>query len=254
MEWDVKEEMVDLLAGHFAPDAEFDTEINAARLRAVAVLQYCSLRDMSLFEFFGKFEVQGLRLIPVRFPSGVEVTFNDPPAWQYLEWKMSPNSATRLECLRMHIREVKAWGEGREWSGRVDYLVELEQKEAKLARIVEPVPTLGMVADDVAVNEPAPTLAPPSVAEQADIAAVLADPKTAAPVVDASPRKDAQGRALLSEVTLAELYECGQRIGINRIAVQELACEKLKLRTIDDLSEAAAVILIRKMKAQAAAV
>ena len=300
MGWDINESLVAELLAEEVGGVQ-------TRMQAVAVLQHCSLRDMTLFEFFAKWQVDGMRLIPAQLPPGVEVSFDpSPPAaaafsegefpaqssgadvvgcsglptempvWKHDKWLACVRGADRLEELRKHIAEVIASGEGRyqAWSGSVDYLVNLQDKEAKLARVVEPVLTLGMVADDDEdndesffdqhepcddldqpddddVNVPAPVITPPSSAEQADIAAVLANPKAAA-AADV-PRKDGQGRVLASDATLAELYACGERLGINKVAAQELACKQFKLRSIDDLPEVLAQKVIAKMKAQAAA-
>jgi len=292
MGWDVNESMVKELV-----DSGFGG-VKMTRLQALAVFQHCSLRDMTLFEFFAQYTLEGMTLIPLAsvpaaaaFAEGEFPLENDQPVlrpesraseeapeWKHGQWREIVSSAGRLECLRKHIAEVAGNTECRyqDWSGGVEYFVHLQDQERKLARVVEPVPTLGMVADDDAdlvepesgpesdseladqpaeeyESEPVLVIPPPSSAEQADIAAVLANPKAAAPVVDSSLRKDAQGRALASDATLAELYACGERLGMNRVAVQELACTKFGLRAVDDLPELFARKVIANMKAKAAA-
>ena len=281
MGWDVKEEMVDLLADYFDSDPEI-ADAAKRKLQSVAVLQHCSLRDMTLFEFFARFRVDGMRLIPladvlaaaafseVEFPSQDDLPAARPedvdnPEWNHSHWRKCVGGVDRLECLRKHIAEVATV-----WGAECVLWHELRRHEASLARVVEPVPTLGMVADDdvnffdqhppcdepdddAVSDKPASVIPPASPAEQAGIAAVLANPKSAAPVADSAPRKDAQGRPLASEATIAELYACAERLGINKVAAQELACKQFKLRAIDELAESLARKVIDKMKAQAAA-
>ena len=191
----------------------------------------------------------------------------------------------RLEKLRLHINEVGDFA-ARGFKVSDAYSDQLKNMERSLARVVEPVPTLGMVADDeveAEVDEPTaetldhieselegvaaqpreehidfsqpdesseslPVIAPASKAEQDDIAAVLANPKGAKPVESSEPRKDSAGRVLASDSRLEEIYSLAEKLGMNKVQAQEFICEKNKLRKVDELPEAIAAKIVDKMR------
>jgi hypothetical protein len=205
-------------------------------------------------------------------------------SYRHSDWRSETLSARRLEKLRLHMAEVQPFAE--QYSISAAYLQQLKGMESSLARVVEPVPTLGMVADDYVeaeVDEPTaetmddieselegvaakpreehidfsqtdessealPVIAPASKAEQDDIAAVLANPKAAKPVESAEPRKDSAGRVLASNSRLEEIYSLAEKLGMNRVQAQEFICEKNKLRKVDELPEAIAAKIVDKMR------
>jgi hypothetical protein len=204
-------------------------------------------------------------------------------SYRHSDWRAETLAARRLEKLRLHMAEVQPLAE--QYSVSAAYLQQLKGMESSLARVVEPVPTLGMVADEVEaeVEEPTaetlddieselegvaaqpreehvdfsqsdepveslPVIAPASKAEQDDIAAVLANPKAAKPVESLEPRKDSAGRVLASNSRLEEIYTLAEKLGMNRVQAQEFICEKNKLRKVDDLPEAIAAKIVDKMR------
>lgn len=269
MNWNVSQEIVNELLSAQVPGVH-------TRLQAVAVLQHCSVNDISLFDFFGKYRVDGMMLLPK--PTVLESPNDSPPAdavaaseaepssvaWKYECWRDAVAAVDRLELLRKHIAEVRA----------VDAVVpdrdvrvqELEEMARKLARVVEPVPTLGMVSDDDQVDDSDDSMdeysADPmdephdqsSVDDAAEIAQVLSNPQAAGPVESPTARKDAQGRTLVTAEMLEEIFVAGSRIGITRDVLKEMACEKFKLRVIDDLPETVAKKFLQNMVSRAAEV
>jgi len=304
MNWNVSSEMVDDLLKAGVTGL-------TTRLQAMLVFQHCTVRNLSLFDFFAKWKIEGLRLVPAVDPPALpeaavslpaaaafveeefpderthrkESTAVDLAKCRYAGWREETLSAVRLEKLRLHINEVSDLiVDGVE--DNVDYVAKLMEYEKSLARVVEPVPTLGMVADDeveadadeptaetmddieselegVAAqpreehidfsqpdepSESLPVIAPASKAEQDDIAAVLANPKGAKPVESSEPRKDSAGRVLASDSRLEEIYSLAEKLGMNKVQAQEFICEKNKLRKVDELPESIAVKIVDKMK------
>lgn len=291
VEWNVSESVVkELMEARVAGIT--------TRLQALLVYQYCSVHDLSVLEFVRDWRLDGLQMVPV---AGAGVQHSDPfdgcPAlddeltaenvdpviasslWKYSGWRNCPQAADRLEMLRKHIAEVEA-------SKMVRPAASLYEMAARLARVVEGQPTLGMVADDSPANEISQCDEPLSAAtgkaeqgemqaddteresgqpgsvstvldddadERADIAAVLRDPASASsPAAPEQVRKDARGVVLANEATLDQLFQQGGRLGMNRVQVEESLCTKLKLRHIGDLSQADAEKILAKMKTRAA--
>ena len=193
-----------------------------------------------------------------------------PPkcGYRYAAWRTLTLAADRLEMLRKHLSEVN--GGQLVTVPEQQYLETLLRYEQSLAAVVERVPTLGMVADDSEDDresdteadpgeaaesplsesvESLPVLTPTSAAEQSEIAAVLANP-TAASAPAQSVRKDQAGRVLVTDSRLAEMYLLAERLGINRVQVQEINCHRHKLRHIEDMPDAIAVKILEKMRAQ----
>jgi hypothetical protein len=98
--------------------------------------------------------------------------------------------------------------------------------------------------------EPVP-LVPPVAAEQAEIAEVLANPQVAKAAAD-SPRLDKHGRPLVEDSTIAEIYAAAGRIGFPVATVQEMIVKKFGGLQIEELTAAAAQLILAKMKARAA--
>jgi len=188
--------------------------------------------------------------------------------YRFAAWRTLTLAADRLEMLRKHIAEAAA-GPLVTVSEK-HYLEALHCYQQSLAAIVERVPTLGMVADDSEDDresdteadpgeaaeihpsesvESLPVLTPTSAAEQSEIAAVLANP-TAASAPSQSIRYDQAGRVLVTDSRLAEMYLLAERLGINRVQVQEINCQRHKLRHIEDMPDAIAVKILEKMRAQ----
>lgn len=308
MDWNVSREMVDELLAAGVPGL-------TTRLQAMLVFQHCTVHSLSLFDFLAQWRIEGLRLVPaVDAPAAVAAEPSLPAAaaaafveeefpdertgmiagsneemlaemsYRHSDWRSETLSSRRLEKLRLHMAEVQPLAE--QYSVSAAYLQQLKGMESSLARVVEPVPTLGMIADDdleAGVEEPRaetlddieselegvsaqpreehadfsqsdepseglPVIAPASKAEQDDIAAVLANPKAAKPVESSEPRKDSAGRVLVSESRLEEIYRLAEKLGMNRVQAQEFLCEKNKLRKVDDLPEAIAVKIVDKIK------
>ena len=306
MNWNVSSEMVDdlLKAG---------VSGLTTRLQAMLVFQHCTVHNLSLFDFFAKWKIEGLRLVPAVDPPASSVASASLPAaaafveeefpdercfaseanaqegsseisYVHSDWRSETLSARRLEKLRLHMAEVKPLAE--QYPISANYFEQLKNMESSLARVVEPVPTLGMVADDeveAEVDEPTaetlddieseleglaaqpreehidfsqpdepseslPVIAPASKAEQDDIAAVLANPKGAKPVESSDPRKDSAGRVLASDSRLEEIYSLAEKLGMNKVQAQEFICEKNKLRKVDELPEAIAAKIVDKMR------
>ena len=251
--WDVSAEMVDLLV------ADESVCVNS-KLQAVAVLQHCSLKDLSLFEFFQTYTLDGLRLVPVgevSLPAGVS---DCAAAWEFSDWRDDPTKpiAWRLERLRKHVAEVRMAGDMRLLESLLNY-------ERQLAKQCEPVRTLGLVADDpedaaLPADDSGESVAgdlesdEPLAAEAADIAAVLENPKSV--VVTPEPeRVNSKGQKLVSDATLKEMYAAAKLIGFqNDIAAQEMLCAKLGVGSVGEVTEAAAVKIIDAMKKRLAAV
>lgn len=289
MNWNVEREMVEELATAGIPGVD-------SKLKAMAVFQHCAVHDLSLFDFLSTTAVVGFSLAPFPSPLSVgeghgevalplslpaaaafaEGDFPEPeiepdepkPAaavWKFSDWRddLSQSPHWRLERLRKHIAEVRLSPDDRE------LLDSLISHERKLAKVCEPVPTLGMVADDPVdegdfLNEnekSSDTDQEPSVEcqiadakpESDAIAAVLANPK-AATVAPSAERKNSSGQVLVSDQTLVNLYEAAKRIGFTEIAAQEAVCRKNSLRVITDMTEAAALRFIDNMKKRAASV
>jgi hypothetical protein len=296
MDWNVSREMVDELLAAGVPGL-------TTRLQAMLVFQHCSVHSLSLFDFLAQWKIEGLRLVPAVDPpksapspflndlmdelgsdaSGPVAAADPKSDYEFSDWRAFTLSTDRLERLRKHIAEVQQFG--MTLNSEIEYLNQLREFEKSLARVVEPVPTLGMVADEVEaeVEEPTaetlddieselegvaaqpreehvdfsqsdepveslPVIAPASKAEQDDIAAVLANPKAAKPVESAEPRKDSAGRVLASNSRLEEIYTLAEKLGMNRVQAQEFICEKNKLRKVDDLPEAIAAKIVDKMR------
>ena len=304
MNWNVSSEMVDDLLKAAVPGL-------TTRLQAMLVFQHCTVHNLSLFDFFAKWKIEGLRLVPAVDPSALSVASASLPAaaafveeefpderfvasaaaqeglsemsYVHSDWRSETLSARRLEKLRLHMAEVKPLAE--QYPISANYFNTLKSMESSLARVVEPVPTLGMVADDVEaeVDEPTaetlddieselegvaaqpreehidfgqpdelseslPVITPASKAEQDDIAAVLANPKGAKPVESSEPRKDSAGRVLASDSRLEEIYSLAEKLGMNKVQAQEFICEKNKLRKVDELPEAIAAKIVEKMR------
>jgi hypothetical protein len=305
MNWNVSVEMVDDLLKAGVPGL-------TTRLQAMLVFQHCTVHNLSLFDFFAKWKIEGLRLVPAVDPPALpEAAASLPAAAAFVEeefpderfvasaaaqeglsemsyvhsdWRSETLSARRLEKLRLHMAEVKPLAE--QYPISANYFNTLKSMESSLARVVEPVPTLGMVADDdveAELDEPTaetlddieselegvaaqpreehidfgqsdelseslPTIAPASKDEQDDIAAVLANPKGAKPVESSEPRKDSAGRVLASDSRLEEIYSLAEKLGMNRVQAQEFICEKNKLRKVDELPEAIAAKIVDKMR------
>lgn len=305
MNWNVSREMVDELLAAGVPGLK-------TKLQAMLVFQHCSVHSLSLLDFLAQWKIEGLRLVPALDPplavaaesslpaaaAFVEDEFPDERtgmiagsneemlaemSYRHGDWRSETLSARRLEKLRLHMAEVQPLAG--QYSISAAYFQQLKGMESSLARVVEPVPTLGMVADEVEaeVEEPTaetlddiesefegvsaqpreehidfsqpdepsealPVIAPASKAEQDDIAAVLANPKAAKPVESSEPRKDSAGRVLVSESRLEEIYKLAEKLGMNRVQAQEFLCEKNKLRKVDDLPEAIAVKIVDKIK------
>jgi hypothetical protein len=274
MEWNVSSTMVEALLAENVPGID-------SKLKALLVFQHCSVHNLSLFDFLSRFRVDGLRVVPIEglpvsrpSPALVEDLLEDVPQYRHSNWRDEPLSVDRLEKLRVHLQEVTEFAAAG-FVGSAEYVQQLKASESQLARVVEPVPTLGMVADDAptvgdeepelssevesdpepaaeASSEPLPVFAPSSEAEQAEIAAVLANPKAAQPVA-AEPRKDAAGRLLVSDARLEEIYAEAERLGMNRVQAQGFLCEKNNVRRVEDLSEVVAEKILKKMKARSAA-
>lgn len=274
MGWDISEKMVEALLAEKVPGID-------SKLKALLVFQHCTVHSMSLFDFLAKFRVDGLRVVsicdpPLSRPSEAlvdEVPEEDLarrnwPEFQFAEWRAETLSSARLEKLRLHLREVQE-GIERGQFGDLEYVNQLKEFEASLSRVVEPVPTLGLLPDEPAAevsgvaaespeqepeaaesetsSDPLPVVPVSAEAEQAEIAAVLANPKAAQPV-SSEPRKDHFGRLLASDAQLQEIYDLGEQLGMNRIQVEESLCAKNKLRKMDDLPEIVAAKIIKKMK------
>jgi hypothetical protein len=271
LDWNVSREMVDQLLAE---------EVGGVknRLQALAVFQHCSLKDLSLFEFFQTYTVDGLQLVSVAdrvLVADVSVVGESVRAdWKFADWRDDPSKliSWRLERLRKHIAEVRIGGD-------VQYLGSLLNFERQMARQCEPVPTLGLVADDPVddvaagcddVEEPEadeesqqpeespqlvaePELSPvvdPLQAERDDIDAVFQNPKSAV-VAPELERKDSKGRVLVKESTLKAMYAAAKLIGFaNDIATQEMLCAKVGVSSVHDVTEAAAVKIIDAMKQQ----
>lgn len=297
MDWNISVEMVDELRAAGVPGL-------TTRLQAMLVFQHCTVHSLSLFDFFAKWKIEGLRLVPAVDPPAstpsaflndlIEelaecdqqpVAAADPKSdYEFSDWRAFTLSSDRLERLRKHIAEVQQFG--MTLNSEIEYLNQLREFEKSLARVVEPVPTLGMVADDEVeaevdgptaetmddieselegvaaqprgehidfsqpdeTSEALPVIAPASKAEQDDIAAVLANPKGAKPVESSEPRKDSAGRVLASDSRLEEIYSLAEKLGMNRVQAQEFICEKNKLRKVDELPEAIAAKIVDKMR------
>ena len=290
MNWNVSVEMVDDLLKAGVPGL-------TTRLQAMLVFQHCTVHNLSLFDFFAKWKIEGLRLVPAaaafvedEFPderfvaSGAAHEGLSEMSYVHSDWRSETLSARRLEKLRLHMAEVKPLAE--QYPISANYFEQLKRMESSLSRVVEPVPTLGMVADDeveAEVDEPTaetlddieselegvaaqprtehvdfsqpdepseslPVIAPASKAEQDDIADVLANPKGAKPVESSEPRKDSAGRVLASDSRLEEIYSLAEKLGMNKVQAQEFICEKNKLRKVDELPEAIAAKIVDKMK------
>jgi len=292
MDWNVSREMVDELLAAGVPGL-------TTRLQAMLVFQHCTVHSLSLFDFLAQWKIEGLRLVPAVDPPFAVVAEPSLPAaaafieeefpedrwvvpaenpeekvaemgYVHADWRSETLSARRLEKLRLHMAEVKPLAD--QYPISANYFNTLKSMESSLARVVEPVPTLGMVADEVEaeVEEPTaetladieselegvaaepseslPVIAPASKAEQDDIAAVLANPKAAKPVESAEPRKDSAGRVLASNSRLEEIYSLAEKLGMNRVQAQEFICEKNKLRKVDELPEAIAAKIVDKMR------
>lgn len=284
MEWNVSDKIVNELL-------EAKPEGVTTRLQALLVFQHCTVHNMSLFDFFAGWKVDGLRLVPKCDPpksvpspflnelmeelGGDEQKFPaepDPKSdYEYSDWRTFTLSADRLERLRKHIAEVQQFG--MTLNSEIDYLNQLKGFESSLAAVVEPVPTLGMVSDDVEDDaaddselvdeveevleefqpgqsaELVPALAPASAAEQSEIAAVLANP-SAAHSVPEPVRKDAAGRVLVTDAKLADLYAKAEKLSMNKVQVQEIVMRKFNLRSIDDLPDALASKFIENMQSK----
>lgn len=213
-----------------------------------------------------------------------------PVRWKYAEWRSEPVSSKRLEKVRLHIAEVLAADGEHE-----TYLRMLRQFESKLAAVVEQPGSLPLVADDddepdgeqVAVvpvddlpaNEvdadaeadpeieaetdsdcetsagPVTALAPAPPEEQAEIAAVLANPAAAAAAGSSSEpaARDRLGRELVTSAVLDELIQLGGRLGMNRVECTEMLCTKFKLRRAEDLQASVATAVIANMRSKLAA-
>jgi hypothetical protein len=297
MDWNISSEMVDELRAAGVPGL-------TTRLQAMLVFQHCTVHNLSLFDFFAKWKIEGLRLVPaVDSPASAPSAFlndliedlaecdqqpvagADPKSdYEFSDWRTFTLSSDRLERLRKHIAEVQQFG--MTLNSEIEYLNQLREFEKSLARVVEPVPTLGMVADDdveAEVDEPTaetlddieselegvaaqpreedidfsqpdepseslPVIATASKAEQDDIAAVLANPKGAKHVESFEPRKDSAGRVLASDSRLEEIYSLAEKLGMNKVQAQEFICEKNKLRKVDELPEAVAAKIVEKMR------
>ena len=140
------------------------------RLQALLVYQYCSVHDLSVLEFVRDWYLDGLTMVPmglgvVTNPVGLaEVSESESEAslnadwnfWhlKYSNWREESLAVDRLEMLRKHIDEVER-EEG------ISAAARLREMEARLARVVEGQPTLGMVADD-SPADPCPALKTPS--------------------------------------------------------------------------------------------
>jgi hypothetical protein len=287
MNWNVEREMVDELVAAGIPGVD-------SKLKAMAVFQHCAVHDLSLFDFLSTTSIVGFSLaavpslisggeghgeaaLPLSLPSaaafaegefpepGTDFVESEPAAvcWKFSDWRddASQSSHWRLERLRKHIAEVRLSPDHRE------LLESLISHERKLAKICEPVPTLGMVADDpveggdflnededsgVSIQDSESQISNMK-SEPDSIAAVLANPKSAT-VAPSTERKNSAGQVLVSDQTLANLYEAAKRIGFTEIAAQEAVCRKNSLRVIVDMTEAAALKFIENMKKRAAAV
>ena len=296
MDWNVSREMVDELLAAGVPGL-------TTKLQAMLVFQHCSVHSLSLFDFLAQWKIEGLRLVPAVDPPAaaafVEEEFPDERtgiiagsneemlaemSYRHSDWRSETLSSRRLEKLRLHMAEVQPLAE--KYCVSAAYLQQLKGMESSLARVVEPVPTLGMIADEdleAEVEEPTaetledieselegvsaqprkehvdfsqsdepseelPVIASASKAEQDDIAAVLANPKAAKPVESLEPRKDSAGRVLASNSRLEEIYTLAEKLGMNRVQAQEFICEKNKLRKVDDLPEAIAAKIVDKMR------
>jgi hypothetical protein len=268
-------------------------------LQARLVMQFCAVHEIGLLDFAAKWRIEGFTLVPIA-GAGVQrsAPFDGCPAlddelttenvdpviassvWKYSGWRNCPQAADRLEMLRKHIAEVEA-------SKMVRPAASLYDMAARLARVVEGHPTLGMVADDAQEVDPDGELPSPAVMEisgpssdigtdhvpgsiaeavsradgesadaaQSDIAAVLSNPKLAGatrPDVE-EVRRDSKGVVLVTESLLAELYKFGEKLGMNRVQVEESLCEKRGLHRVDQLPKSDAEKILAKMKARAAA-
>lgn len=276
MGWDVSREMVDELLAAKVPGI-------STRLQALAVFQHCSINEWSLFDFFERCSVDGMMLLNkptiVEYPveeslpavaAVVPAAVDAAVCWKHEGWRDMTISADRLECLRKHIAEVRSAGVVGE------KLQSLEEMERKLARVVEPVPTLGMVAEDESdenldeysadpMGEPDDDANDDSLdqvarvessmdAESDEIAAVLSNPQAAVQSDVATSRKDSQGRVLVSAEMLDQIFAAGARVGFTKEVLKEMAIERFKLRVIEDLPEAVAVKFLSNLKQRAAAV
>jgi hypothetical protein len=244
MGWDISNQMVEELVAAKRPGVE-------TRLQALAVFHHCSVHEISLFDFFERFQVSGLKLFPAQTVESVVTAAETrdpvpaPVSFAHVNWRDCVVSIDRLEALRKHIAEVKSAGVAVDQS----QLQVLEEMERKLARVVEPVPTLGMVADDEEEDlseyssdpmsdEDDSAAVDDAASEQSEIASVLSNPQLAAATTEAgAAKKDSQGRVLVSAEMLEQIYAAGGRIGFTKEALRETACERFKLRTIEDLPE-----------------
>lgn len=279
----------------------------STRMEAIAVVHHCAMRSLSLFDFQRDFRVMDGELVDRDSTPVVPGVDMDDHEYQFADWRedVSASAFERLERLRKHIAEVRL-------SGNMVLLDSLISHERRLARIVEPIPTLGMVAYDLDSEEGAaefpevtadasvdsaevvpdavsdvagdgaadvsddesddveepdsaeqyehdpladtaeiPVVSPASQAEKDEIAAVLANPKSAASHA-APARVDKLGRELVSDATLAEIYAAGKRIGISEVAAQELVVAKFKIRQITDLTQSVALKVLKNMRDRAA--
>ncbi len=291
MEWNVREDMVEELRSAGVAGI-------TSKLQAMLVFQHCSVHSMSVFDFVSRFRLDGLRIVPaaeavaaaaVPSPEWIDGLKLGGPvvgpearwsaagmAWKYARWREELLAADRLEMLRKHIAEVEQVVPDHAYSRH------LKGQAAMLARVVEPVPTLGMVADDEDSQRDAEPLSAATgeaehgvvdsgtdskesgspccaaVAECApkeSIAELLSNPSVAREEKPAEElRRDSRGRVLTNQVQLAELIELGGRLGMAKSVVEDSLCKNLKVPKADQAPRDLVAQVIAKMKAKIGAV
>lgn len=294
MEWNVREDMVDELRKAGVAGI-------TSKLQAMLVFQHCSVHSMSVFDFVSRFHLDGLRIVPVHVqsavpseqwidglklggsaekpeaaelhPMGVPWTAS-AVAWKYAMWRDEKLAADRLEMLRKHIAEVQESDPQNSW------LEHLRGQAAALARVVEPVPTLGLVGDDRPDSEDTqcqvePLSAATGEAEHGDVASGAGSKESGKPCCAATAefeskeriadllsnpsaahedkpteevRRDSRGRVLTNAAQLQELIDLGGRLGMARSVVEDSLCKNLKVPKSDQAPRDQVAKVIENMK------
>lgn len=294
MEWNVREDMVDELRAAGVAGI-------TSRVQAMLVFQHCTVHSMSVLDFVSRFYLDGLRVVPlpvqtvpvasvaVGSPVGAPVVQKPDSTgvnkvgeqaaaagvcWKYACWRDEKLAADRLEMLRKHIAEVQESDPANSW------LDHLRGQAAALARVVEPVPTLGLVGDDRPDSENTPRCVEPlsaatGEAEHGDvecgadskesgepcraataefepkerIADLLSNPSVAHEDKPAEEvRRDSRGRVLTNQAQLTELIDLGGRLGMARSVVEDSLCKNLKVPKADQAPRDQVAKVIENMK------
>lgn len=303
MEWNVREDMVDELRAAGVAGI-------TSKLQAMLVFQHCSVHSMSVFDFVSRFHLDGLRIVPLQpaadsvpsaasseewidglsLPGPVGAVVQKPDStgvnpvgvlaatagvvWKYAFWREEKLAADRLEMLRKHIAEVQESDPQNSW------LDHLRGQAAALARVVEPVPTLGLVGDDRPNSENTqcqvePLSAATGEAEHGDVASGADSKESGKPCCAATAefeskeriadllsnpsavhedkpaeevRRDSRGRVLTNAAQLQELIDLGGRLGMARSVVEDSLCKNLKVPKSDQAPRDQVAKVIENMK------